>query len=263
MSATSGSEQRSSRAVAAQLYGFRGKLMAVTELQQLLVLQDLDTRADQLRYRKSHLPERLALTATETALGALAAEESEQQSAQAALESKQAELEVSLEAMRVKEAALAAQLSKSIVPREAETLQAEIRSSKQRRSDAEAGELAIMEELEPIEARLAQLSAQRVPLIAQQDAERAAVDAVTTSVESELAALLNDRAAAVSDLPAALVTRYEKMRGHLGGVAVARLDHGTCLGCNMKLSSKETEALKAASPDELVECEQCGRLLVR
>jgi uncharacterized protein len=235
----------------------------VTELQQLLVLQDLDTRADQLRYRKSHLPERTALTATETALRTLAAEESQQQSAQAALESKQAELEASLEKMRVKEAGLAAQLSKSIVPREAETLQAEIKSSKQRRSDAEDGELAIMEELEPIEARLAQLAAQRLPLVAQQDAERVALEAASVSVDTDLSAVLNDRAAAVADLPAALVTRYEKMRGHLGGVAVARLDHGTCLGCNMKLSSKETEALKAASPDELVECEQCGRLLVR
>jgi uncharacterized protein len=235
----------------------------VTELQQLLVLQDLDTRADQLRYRKSHLPERTALTATEAALGALTEEESKQQSAQAVLESKQAELEASLETMRGKEAALAAQLSKSIVPREAETLQAEIKSSKQRRSDAEDGELAIMEELEPIEVRLVQLSAQRVPLLTQQDAERAALETASANVDAELAAVLNDRAAAVSDLPAALVARYEKMRGHLGGVAVARLDHGTCLGCNMKLSSKETEALKAASPDELVECEQCGRLLVR
>jgi uncharacterized protein len=237
--------------------------MAVTELQQLLVLQDLDTRADQLRYRKSHLPERTALTSTETALGALATEESQQQAAQAALETKQAELEVSLETMRVKEASLAAQLSKSIVPKEAETLQAEIKGSKQRRSAAEDDELAIMEELEPIEARLAQLAAQRVPLLAQQDAERMALEAAAAGVDAELAGVLNDRTAAVAELPSALVTRYEKMRGHLNGVAVARLDHGTCLGCNMKLSSKETEALKAASPDELVECEQCGRLLVR
>jgi uncharacterized protein len=149
------------------------------------------------------------------------------------------------------------------VPKEAETLQAEITGLKQRRAAAEDDELAIMERLEPIEAKLAQLAAQKVPLVAQQDAETTALASASANVAQELAGVLTDRAAAAADLPAALVTRYEKMRGHLGGVAVARLDHGTCLGCNMKLSSKETEALRAAAADELVECEQCGRLLVR
>jgi uncharacterized protein len=235
----------------------------VTELQQLLVLQDLDTRADQLRYRTSHLPERAALTATEIALAALATEQSQHESDQARLESQQADLETSIETMRTKEAGLAAQLSKSIVPKEAETLQAEITGLKQRRAAAEDDELAIMEQLEPIEAKLTKLSAQKVPLVAQQHAETEALARALAGVEQELASVLGDRSAAAADLPAALVSRYEKMRGHLGGVAVARLDHGTCLGCNMKLSSKETEALKAAAADELVECEQCGRLLVR
>jgi uncharacterized protein len=237
--------------------------MAVTELQQLLVLQDLDTRADQLRYRTSHLPERTALTATENTLATLAAEQAQQATDQAALEEQQADLETSIETMRTKEAGLAAQLSKSIVPKEAETLQAEITGLKQRRAAAEDDELAIMERLEPIEAKLAQLASQKIPLVAQQEAETAALARASTNVAQELVGVLTERAAAAADLPAALVTRYEKMRGHLGGVAVARLDHGTCLGCNMKLSSKETEALKAAAPDELVECEQCGRLLVR
>ncbi len=237
--------------------------MAVTELQQLLVLQDLDTRADQLRYRTSHLPERAALTATENALAALMAEQSQQESDQAVLVARQDDLETSIETMRNKEAGLAAQLSKSIVPKEAETLQAEIAGLKQRRAAAEDNELAIMEQLEPIEAKLTQLAAQRVPLLAQQDAETSALASASATVEQELAGVLAERATAAADLPAALVTRYEKMRGHLGGVAVARLDHGTCLGCNMKLSSKETEALKAAAAGELVECEQCGRLLVR
>ena len=237
--------------------------MAVTELQQLLVLQDLDTRADQLRYRKAHLPERTALNATDKALGALDAEDAEQQRSQAALEAKQADIEASIETMRKKEALLAAQLSKSIVPKEAETLQAEIRGTKQRRSSAEDDELALMEQLEPIESRRTSLASQRTPLVDQQQRETQALGVATADIDAELAVIVEDRAAAAGGLPAALVTRYEKMRGHLGGVAIARLDHGTCLGCNMKLSSTEREALLAAPADELMECEQCGRLLVR
>lgn len=237
--------------------------MGVTELQQLLALQDQDTRADQLRYRRAHLPEQTALTATTSALAAMQRETDEQQAAQASLESRQAEIEASIETMRTKEAGLAAQLSKSIVPKEAETLQAEIRGTKERRTAAEDDELALMEELEPIEVRLAQLDVQRVPLVAQQHTEQKAVNAATAGIDHELAAVVTERAAAVSELSDSIVARYEKMRSHLGGVAVARLDHGTCLGCNMKLSSTEREALQAAPADELVECEQCGRLLVR
>ena len=239
------------------------KLMAVTELQQLLVLQDLDTRAEQLRYRRSHLAERSTLAATDQVLGAIAAEAAACERDRAAHDKRQAEIDATVEAMRAKEASLAGQLAKSIVPKEAETLQAEIKGLHQRRDAAEDDELAIMEAVEPIEARLAVLAAQKVPLLAQRDLDAAALAAAEAAVDGELLAVTAERVQAVEPLPAGLLARYDKMRHHLGGVAVARLDHGTCTGCNMKLSSTEREGLLASPAGALVECEQCGRLLVR
>jgi uncharacterized protein len=241
----------------------RAKLMAVTELQQLLAIQDLDTKADQHRYRKAHLTEQAALAATDSALASLDAASQVADQEMVGLNDRLAALEATITTMRAKESVLAAQLAKSIVPKEAETLQAEIQGLHQRRTAAEDDELEVMEAAETVEGRLAGLAAQRAPLAAQRMQEHAAYLAASDGLNEQLASLVEQRTAAAAAVSASLLTRYEKMRAHLGGVAVARLDHGTCLGCNMKLSSTEREALHAAALDAHVECEQCGRLLVR
>jgi uncharacterized protein len=81
------------------------------------------------------------------------------------------------------------------------------------------------------------------------DAERADIDA--------------RRAGLVAGIDAAAVQEYDTMRSRLGGVAVARLEHGSCGACHMKLSAVEHDRILHLSPDELVRCEDCGRILVR
>jgi predicted nucleic acid-binding Zn-ribbon protein len=60
-----------------------------------------------------------------------------------------------------------------------------------------------------------------------------------------------------------LVSEYERLRAGLGGIGVARLEGGRCLGCQLMLSAVERDRLKGLPPDEVVHCEECGRLLVR
>jgi predicted nucleic acid-binding Zn-ribbon protein len=64
-------------------------------------------------------------------------------------------------------------------------------------------------------------------------------------------------------VPPNLLARYDELRLRLGGVAVAELHDGRCSGCHLRLSNVALERVKNAPPDELVECEECGRLLVR
>jgi len=59
------------------------------------------------------------------------------------------------------------------------------------------------------------------------------------------------------------VARYERLRSKLGGVGVARLDGRQCTGCHLDLSPGELDLVRHAADDELVECPQCSRLLVR
>ena len=47
------------------------------------------------------------------------------------------------------------------------------------------------------------------------------------------------------------------------GIAVATLDGPRCTGCNLELPTLELERVRAERPDVIIECEQCGRILVR
>jgi hypothetical protein len=70
------------------------------------------------------------------------------------------------------------------------------------------------------------------------------------------------RATEAALLPAALADRYEVLRQRLKGSGVARLVGHQCGGCHLELSSGEIERIKAQSPDTVVTCDQCGRILV-
>ena len=47
-----------------------------------------------------------------------------------------------------------------------------------------------------------------------------------------------------------------------GGTGAARLIGQHCDGCHLELSAVEVERIRAATPDAVVTCEQCGRILV-
>jgi predicted nucleic acid-binding Zn-ribbon protein len=70
------------------------------------------------------------------------------------------------------------------------------------------------------------------------------------------------RAAEAAQLPAALADRYEGLRTRLKGTGAARLIGHRCDGCHLELSSAEVERIRATTPDSVVTCDQCGRILV-
>ena len=68
---------------------------------------------------------------------------------------------------------------------------------------------------------------------------------------------------AAAQVPAVLLGRYEELAGQYGGVAVARYVDGRCDGCHIQLSAVARDQLTRAAEDAVVNCEECGRLLVR
>ena len=81
--------------------------------------------------------------------------------------------------------------------------------------------------------------------------------------DAELAALAEARIVAVTGIDAALVALYEKLRIHGGGVGAAALLRGQCQGCHMSLNPVDLARIEAAAADDVVRCEECGRILVR
>ena len=90
----------------------------------------------------------------------------------------------------------------------------------------------------------------------------AALSSAVAEIDGQLAELDAQRAVLRAEIPPQVLARYDVLRAQLG-VAVARLVGSRCDGCHLDLSAVEVEAVKAVDPEELADCPQCGRLIVR
>ncbi len=234
-------------------------------LDAILSVQDLDTRADQLRHRRDRLPELELLRAAQAQraevtarMEAVAARLHELRAREKALED---------EAALVEERAAAVDRKlydgSVVAHRELEAFQADHRMLKQRQSQLEDEAIALMEEAEPVAGELAVLEEQA----ACHDAEIARLEAVLAEarahIDAELAEVAAEREQAAAAVPPDVLAAYEPLRTRMGGVGAARLVGARCEGCHLEIPSAELEALRAAPADALVTCPECGRLLVR
>ncbi|GIS39789.1 MAG: hypothetical protein Ct9H90mP11_11090 [Acidimicrobiales bacterium] len=66
-----------------------------------------------------------------------------------------------------------------------------------------------------------------------------------------------------NDLPNELISEYESLRSRPGHVGIAKLVNRTCNGCNLELPAVEVDRIKKLSEDSIINCEECGCILVR
>jgi predicted nucleic acid-binding Zn-ribbon protein len=48
-----------------------------------------------------------------------------------------------------------------------------------------------------------------------------------------------------------------------GGVGAAELRQRRCTGCQLEINAAELREFAAAAEDEVLRCEECGRILIR
>jgi len=235
----------------------------MTDLHDLLVLQQRDTAVDQLRHRLATLPERTLVSGLQQELARVRAELATAGGEREVLAARQERLEGDVATGEAKRRTLEGRLASTSVPREAQAMSEEIDGIKARQLVLEDELLEIMEALEPIEAGVTAGEAEEAALQQRLGEAREALSAAETAMDGEITAAVIARADAAQAIPAALLDRYERLRAKLGGVAVATLDGARCTGCNLTLPTVELERVRAAGPDTIVECEQCGRILAR
>jgi predicted nucleic acid-binding Zn-ribbon protein len=148
-------------------------------------------------------------------------------------------------------------------PRELENLQHEIASLARRQGDLEDAELEVLQRLEDVQTLLISLRAQQAE-VAQRLAEVSALrDVAWATIDAEGAELASQRAQFVPEVPEALLALYEKLRATNGGVGAAALRQRRCEGCRLELNTTDVNRIRAADADEVLRCEECGRILVR
>nr|WP_239459861.1 C4-type zinc ribbon domain-containing protein [Nocardioides daejeonensis] len=147
-------------------------------------------------------------------------------------------------------------------PKDLERMTHEMTSLERRISDLEDIELEIMARLEDAQGDLSAAESDLTDLDEQIAAATAERDRRGSELQGELAATESERAAAVAGLPADLVALYEKIRERQGtGAALLRARR--CEGCQITLDAGTLAVITKTPADDVVRCEECGRILVR
>lgn len=231
---------------------------------RLLDVQALDTRAAQLAHRRRTLPVLVDLEAARAARAELEREHVVARTAVADLRREVAKAEADVEQVRTRAARDRARLDAGTgTSKDLTALTSELESLARRQGALEEVELEVMERLEVAEAQVAAV-AERV---ADADARLAALDAeasaALTAIDTEASQVAVDRERAVVGLPPALVALYDRARAHGGGLGAAPLRGNRCEGCRLELNPIDLAQIRSAPADQVVRCEECGRILVR
>jgi len=230
---------------------------------RLLDLQVIDTALAQLAHRRRNLPEQPELDRLARVMSALEDERIRAQVGIDDIDRDIARLEKDIDQVRTRADRDRSRLDVGTGPaKELEALQHELATLARRQTELEDTELELMEQRERGQAALDELE-QRLAAASQTRAE------VEQRRDESLAEMAQDeerrvasRAPLVADLPADLVAMYEKIRESTG-IGAALLRGGRCEGCRLELSGSERSRVRSAAPDDVIRCEECGRILVR
>lgn len=236
----------------------------VADQQRLLVVQDLDTRLDQIAHRRREVPALARIVELDAQLADLTSALVTSRTATGDLRRELAKAEADVEQVRVRARRDQDRLDAGQVSaKDAMGLTSELESLARRQADLEEVELDVMERLEAHSAALGELESANAQLEERKTAAQAERDAAFADLDAEAAQVRDERAAAAEGLDSALLALYEKLRAQLAGRGAAALRGRQCQGCRMELNPLDLEAIRAAPPEQVVRCEECGRILVR
>ncbi|CAN5344813.1 C4-type zinc ribbon domain-containing protein [soil metagenome] len=233
---------------------------------RLLDVQALDSTLSRLDHRRSTLAEAVALEEQTLALAELQDAAGRVETELADLGREQRRLEGDVDTVRTREERDNARLTSGAITnaRELESLQHELESLARRASDLEDQVLELMERREEMDGRLAGLQNSRTEAAAEVGRLTQVRDDALVSIEQDRAAAMSQRAELAEGLPEDLVKLYDTIRAGTGaGVGAAALRARRCEGCHMDVSGTELSRARTASPQEVLRCDECRRILVR
>ena len=228
-------------------------------------MQELDSRADQLRHQRSSLPEIAEIATLE---GKRTDVENLARDARIVVDdltAEQKKVDQDVEAVKARRTRDRDRMDQGLIsnPKDLERMQHELESLERRISSLEDDELEVMEKLEEAQAELTKLEG----MVAESDEQLVALatarDEKLASIEEQLTEVVGKRGPAVEGLPADLLALYDRLREQKGGVGAAELRARQCGGCRLSIDASELTRIRGLAEDEVVRCEECQRILVR
>ena len=231
---------------------------------RLLRVQELDTRADQLRHQRDNLPAQQRADERERQIAELDGRVVTAATEVSDIRRDVTKAEDDVQSVRSRQERDLKRLNDGAgSAKDLQAIQSELDLLSKRIGALEDIELEAMERLEAAESAHAAVSEARAQATDELAAAIEERDAESARIGGELDVVEAERAEAAEGLDAGLLAMYEKQRANHGGVGAAELAQGACQGCHMKLNAGDLGAIDKADPDDVLRCEECGRILVR
>ena len=167
---------------------------------------------------------------------------------------------VEIDAHRAK---LERQMKTIIAPREAEALQHEMQTLAAERNELDDRGLLLLESSASADEDLRKIVDTESRAVEVEATTAHALTQAAAAKSDEITVLLVRRAEVVLPIAEPDIATYDRLRASYKGIAVAVIQHGVCGGCHMDISVSELDIIKRLPVDQVAECPNCNRLLVR
>jgi uncharacterized protein len=232
---------------------------------RLLDLQDLDSRADQLRHQRRSLPEHARLVELDATRNRIDGETQDARISVEDLTVEQAKVDADVEQVKARRERDQQRIDQGLIsnPKDIQRMQQEMVSLERRITSLEDDEIEVMERLEEAQQTLDRLTGQLTDTDKQIEQTTADRDAKLAEIDQSLDELAQQRSPLAGELPADLLSLYDRLRESKGGVGAALLRARRCGGCMLDLDNAELATIRASADDDVIRCEECSRILVR
>jgi hypothetical protein len=232
---------------------------------RLLDLQDLDSRADQLRHQRRSLPEHARLTELAEIRDRVDGQAQDARIVVHDLTAEQTKVDADVEQVKARRLRDQQRLDQGLVsnPKDIQRMQQEMVSLERRITSLEDDELEVMARLEDAQKTLDELTSELAETDAHVAETTSTRDARISEIDQALHEVETQRAPVAAELPADLIALYDRLRESKGGVGAALLRARSCGGCMLDLDNAELATIRAAADDDVIRCDECSRILVR
>jgi len=226
-------------------------------IERLLILQDRDQKIRILRLELKNLPAERTLLDSNLASGSSRLDAVKLRAREVEMEKKK--LEIEAQAKRDSIAKFKTQQFQTRKNEEFQALNNEIKRFETDIEKIEDRELELMEEAEQLKGGVAAAEKEQAATKAHTDRQIAEIAGKVQAIEAQLGELEAERVTLTAEIDEDLLYQYNKLFANKAGLAVVALEHETCMGCHMKLTTQT--AVRVKGNKEILNCEQCGRIL--
>ena len=227
------------------------------ELEQLLVLQDRQQKIKQIQTEVDTLPLQRKSLEAQLAVSIAGVEALKQKARQVEMDRKKLELDVGTRTETISR--LKTQQYQTRKNDEFQAIGHEIERYENEIRKIEDEELELMVEADKVKADFGveeKKSATVKESIARQTAD---LEAKSKTLQSRLEEVTKERTEIAGKIDEDLLSRFERLFKSKGDAVVVALEHEVCTGCHMKVTTQTAHRAKAGK--EIVNCENCGRIL--